>query len=112
MAGRCPRDLRGMRDRAVLLLLAAGLSRRVVVGLHAERLRSAEDGVRVAGTAIWVPPGARHDLCPVRALEEWLRASATRYGPVFRKVTRWGTVEPQALGVDAVRVILVRRRSA
>jgi len=109
MAGRCPRDLTGLRDRAVLLLLAAGLSRRAVVELQAERLRSAEDGVRVAGTTIWVPPGARHDLCPVRALEDWLRASATRYGPVFRKVTRWGTVEPEALGADAVRLILARR---
>jgi hypothetical protein len=25
---------------------------------------------------------------------------------VFRKVTRWGTVEPNALGADAVRRIL------
>jgi hypothetical protein len=109
MTMRCARDLRGMRDRAVLLLLAAGLSRRVVVGLQAERLRWAEDGVRVAGASVWVPTGARHDRCPVRALEDWLRASATSYGPVFRKVTRWGTVEPAALGADAVRLILARR---
>ena len=30
--------------------------------------------------------------------------------PVFRKITRWNTVEPQALGTDAVRRILIRRR--
>lgn len=112
MAERCPRNLAGLRDRALLLLLAHGLSRRTLVGLEAERLRFGEGGVRVSDSYPAVPPDPRHDLCPVRALEAWLRASDTRYGPVFRKVTRWGTVEPQALGADAVRVILVRRRPA
>ena len=113
MAQRCPRDMAGLRDRALLLLLADGLSRRVVVGLEAERLRFDEQGVRfLAGDqAATVPRNPRHDLCPVRALEEWLRTSGTRYGPVFRKVTRWGTVEPQALGADAIRLILARRHS-
>lgn len=46
--------------------------------------------------------------CPVRALEDWLRFSATRYGPVFRKVNRWGQVEQAALGTDAIRLILAR----
>ncbi|MFL5336397.1 MAG: hypothetical protein ACJ8H8_25285 [Geminicoccaceae bacterium] len=109
MALRCPRDLAGLRDRALLLLAALGLSRREVVGLQAERLRWTEDGVRVEGFSLWLPRLDRHDLCPCRALEEWLRASGTRYGPVFRKVTRWGTVEPKPLGADAVRLILARR---
>ena len=50
---------------------------------------------------------ARHDLCPARALGDWLRASVTRYGPVFRKATRWGTVEPAVLNPDAVRRIFL-----
>ena len=111
MARRCRRDLPGLRDRAVLLLLAAGLSRRALVGLHTETLRWAEDGLRAEGQTPWLPRGTRHDLCPVRALEDWLRAANLRYGPVFRKVTRWGTVEPQALGADAVRRILARYSS-
>jgi hypothetical protein len=109
MALRCPGDLAGRRDRAVLLLLAAGLSRRKVVALEAERLRFAENGLAVPGLPLPLPRSPRHDLCPVRATEDWLLASATRYGPVFRKITRWGTIEPQALGPDAVRLILVRR---
>ena len=110
MAQRCPRDLAGLRDRALLLLLAHGLSRRAMVGLQAEWLRFHESGVRLSGdNPAAVPRNPRHDLCPVRALEEWLRSSGTRYGPVFRKVTRWGTVEPQALGTDAIRLILARR---
>ena len=112
MALRCGRDLAGVRDRAVLLLLAAGVSRRVLVGLHAETLRWAEDGLRVDGQTLWIARGARHDLCPVRALEDWLRASSSRYGPVFRKVTRWGTVEPAVLGADAVRRIPARHAAA
>src|SRR5947209_8707094 len=110
MALRCPRDLAGLRDRALLLLLAVGLRRRQVVGLQAERLRWAEDGVRHEGSSLWLPRLHRHDFCPARALEDWLRASGSRYGPVFRKVTRWGTVEPKQLGADAIGRILLRRR--
>ena len=109
MALRCPRDLGGLRDRAVLLLLGA-------------RPVPAAGGRPAGGTAAlgrgrgpgrghhdWAPRLARHDLCPARALEDWLRASGTSYGPVFRKVTRWGTVEPKPLGADAIRLILARR---
>ncbi len=49
------------------------------------------------------------DPCPVRALEEWLRVSDTRFGPVFRKIDRWGNLEYRRLGTDAVRRILARR---
>jgi hypothetical protein len=39
----------------------------------------------------------------VRALEAWLEASGCCFGPVFRKVNRWGDVGPAALHPDAVR---------
>ena len=47
--------------------------------------------------------------CPVRALEDWLRASDTTFGPVFRKVNRWGNVEHGRLHPDAWHRILARR---
>ena len=47
--------------------------------------------------------------CPVRALEDWLRSSDTRFGPVFRKVDRWGNVEHQRLRRDGLRRIFIRR---
>jgi integrase len=47
----------------------------------------------------------------VRALEDWLRAVAIRFGPVFRQVTWHGTVEPSRLSTGAVRLIL-RKRAA
>lgn len=47
--------------------------------------------------------------CPVQALRYWLRSSGTRFGPVFRKVDRRGSIEQRRLGTDAIRRILARR---
>lgn len=116
LARSCPGDLAGRRDRALLLLAAAGLGRTGLVGLQAEQIAFTEHGLTLT---IADPNGARRVLridradappiCPARALEDWLRTSGTRYGPVFRKVDRWGNVEHRGLGADAIRVILARR---
>ncbi len=47
----------------------------------------------------------------MRSVEAWLRASSCSYGPVFRKVDRWGGLDTKRLHADAVRQI-VRRRAA
>lgn len=118
LAQSCPRDLAGQRDRALLLLVAAGLGRAALVGLQAEQLRFSERGVRhgmaeaAAAPPVEVARSAAIGSCPVQALEDWLRVSATRYGPVFRKVNRWGQLEHAALGTDAVRLIVARRTAA
>jgi hypothetical protein len=131
MATRCPGDLAGLRDRALLLLAAAGLGRAALVGLDVEHIRftaaGAELSTRRAGvdgatergregtppaterTPIIVPRGTRLAVCPVQALRDWLEGSNTRFGPVFRKIDRWGLVEHHRLGTDAIRRILDRR---
>ncbi len=114
MSGRCARDTAGLRDRALLLLAAGlpagrrsgvdggpGVSRRALLGLDAEHLRLTPDGVVLQLRAhdgeaeptrsVALARNTDALTCPVRALEDWLRASDTRYGPVFRKVTRWGS---------------------
>ena len=48
----------------------------------------------------------------MRALEDWLHASDTKFGPVFRKIDRWGTIENRRLGTDAIRRILARPHPA
>ena len=124
MAMAAPRDLAGMRDRAMLLLLAALLEnpepipRTALLALDAEHVR-----FTAAGAELWLP--ARSDMpdptlrlalarsptpaaCLVRALEDWLRISNTAYGPIFRKVDRWGGVEHARLGPDAWRRVLAR----
>ena len=120
MAVACPRDLAGRRDRALLLLAAAsGLGRADLVAIAAEQVRFTSAGFEVQIRAraaadgrmrsVTVRRAAPVGACPVQALEDWLRLSECRFGPVFRKVDRWGNVEHQALGTDAIRRIWRRR---
>ena len=120
MAATCPGDLAGLRDRALLLLAATGFfPRAALVGIDAEHVRltatSGELGIRQAGPDgdrlrhVAIPRSVTLSTCPVQALADWLRASDTRFGPVFRKIDRWGNVEHARLGTDAIRRILARR---
>ncbi len=116
LAAACPRDLRGLRDRALLLLAAAGLGRSALVGVDVEHLRFMAGGVDLSLERLGSEPrqvvlmrGAALRACPVHALEDWLRTSDTQFGPVFRKIDRWGNVEHRRLGPDAIRRILLRR---
>ena len=126
MAVRCPQDLAGTRDRALLLLAANGLRRAALVGLDVEHIRFTTTAVelslgaiagrgarRTAGEGRGVPvvirSSADRAVCPVQALRDWLDTSETQFGPVFRKIDRWGTLEHHRLGTDAIRRILARR---
>ena len=121
MAAACPGDLAGVRDRALLLLLAAaGLGRAALVGLDAEHVRftatAVDLAVHEAGPdrdslrRVTIPHCATLATCPVQALRRWLDLSDTRFGPVFRKIDRWGTIEHRRLGTDALRRIFFSRR--
>ncbi len=144
VAAKCPRDLPGLRDRALLLLAAAtlrprrrsaratgtvdpggetaepaGVARLFVLALDAEHVRFTPAGVdlqlrtrtdeAVPSRTVTLTRAMTAASCPVRALEEWLRSSETAFGPVFRKVDRWGNVEHGRLGPDAWHRILARR---
>jgi hypothetical protein len=114
IAARCPGDLAGMRDRALLLLAACGLGRAALVGLDVEHIRisatAAEFAPAVGGGApVVIGRSANRSVCPVQALQDWLATSDTRFGPVFRKIDRWGVVAHHRLGTDAIRRILARR---
>ncbi len=131
LAGACPGDLAGLRDRALLLLAAATARGPCATGpgvpiahlllLDAEDVRFEAGGVALtlrtrAGQAqipptINVPRAKAPTRCAARTLEDWLRASGTRFGPVFRKVDRWGTVEHARLGPDGLRRIVKRREA-
>lgn len=125
MAQRAPRDLAGLRDRALLLLAAslcansqAAVPRSFLIRLDAEHVRLTHTGAELRlfahsseeapSRTIALTRDAAATRCPVRALENWLRASDTAYGPVFRKVDRWGNVEHARLGHDAWSRILRR----
>jgi hypothetical protein len=126
MAIRCPRDLVGTRDRALLLLAASGIGRAALVNLDVEHIRFTATAAEFSPSGLDAGAGegraseGRRDLivvccgldraaCPVQALRDWLETSETRFGPVFRKIDRWGTLEHHRLGTDAIRRILARR---
>ena len=118
MAGACQGGLAGARDRALLLLLAAsGLGRAALVGLDFEHVRITDAGAELVitdpagggGRRVAVKRAANRDACPVQALKDWLATSETSFGPVFRKIDRWGNIEHRRLGTDALRRILARR---
>jgi integrase len=120
----CDASLAGLRDRALLLLGFAGALRRAeLVGIEREHIVFTEGGMRLSiprakgdqtgeGAVIGIARGQHRNTCPVRAVQAWLDQSDCRFGPVFRKVNMWGTVEHAALHPDAVRQILKRRAAA
>jgi hypothetical protein len=118
LAAGCTGDRTGQRDRAILLLLAAGLGRGTIVRLDAEDVHLTARGMELALRARADEPGparprsfdrdADPETCPVRALEGWMRATDTTFGPVFRKVDRWGNIEYNRLSTDSIRRIIER----
>ncbi|MDI6024906.1 integrase [Corticibacterium sp. UT-5YL-CI-8] len=107
-------DLRGLRDRAVLLIgFAGGLRRAEIVGLDCGADQSEDGGgwveIRDAGLVVAlrsktgrrtveIGRGASDRSCPVAALERWLKLSRISRGPLFRRVFNDGkTVEVQRL---------------
>ncbi|PZQ50743.1 MAG: integrase [Rhodovulum sulfidophilum] len=104
MAATLPRDLRGLRDRAILLLgFAGGLRRSELVGLDRARGPDSQGWVEILpegalltlrGKPGWrevaIGRGASERSCPVLALESWLRFGRIEAGAVFRRVSRDG----------------------
>jgi len=99
-------SLRGLRDRAMLLLgFAGGLRRSEVVGLDCGRDQTEDSSgwieildkgllLRLRGKTGWreveVGRGSSDATCPVVALETWLKFAKIAHGPLFRRVTGQG----------------------
>ena len=104
--------LRGLRDRAILLVgFAGGLRRSEIVGLDIGHDQT-EDGrgwveilekgmiVTLRGKTGWreveIGRGSSDATCPVVALQTWLKLARIAHGPLFRRVTGQG----RAVGPD------------
>jgi len=97
-----PTDLRGLRDRALLLIGFAGALRRSeLVALDVADLEESSEGVHVrirrsktdqegVGDFVSIPYGSR--LRPIRALKDWLDAARITEGPLFRPIRKGGNV--------------------
>jgi len=98
--------LRGLRDRAMLLLgFAGGLRRSEIVGLDVGRDQTEDSSgwieildkgmlVTLRGKTGWreveIGRGSSDTTCPIVALETWLKLARIAHGPLFRRVTGQG----------------------
>ncbi|WP_068117696.1 tyrosine-type recombinase/integrase [Tropicimonas marinistellae] len=111
MVATLPFDLRGLRDRAILLIgYAGGLRRSEIVSLDVHKDDTPDsggwieilDGRDGGGTLLtldaktgWreveIGRGSSEQSCPVHALEQWLHFAKIDFGPVFVRCSRDGT---------------------
>jgi len=99
-------DLRGVRDRAILLLgYAGGLRRSEIVSLDHGRddtpdsggwIEILDDGAvlmlnaKTGWREVEIGRGSSDQTCPVHALEQWLHFAKIAFGPVFVRTSRDG----------------------
>jgi integrase len=100
MAANTGAGLKGLRDRALLLLGFAGAFRRSeLVALDVSDIEETPDGMKVtirpsktdqegAGQVVAIPFGKI--ACPISALKEWTAAAGIQSGAIFRSVNRHG----------------------
>jgi integrase len=112
MVGKAGSDLKGLRDRALLLLGFAGAFRRSeLVALNVEDLQFCDGGLRVTirksktdqeglGATIGIVSGST--ACPLDAMRAWIETARITEGPVFRPVNRKGKVSKHRLSARAV----------
>jgi integrase len=115
------RDIRSLRNKAIILLgFAGGFRRSEIVGLNAEDLEFKDGTLRVMlrrsktdqvgkGKAVVILPGRNPKTCPVAAVRAWLGAAELENeggDPVFRPVNRHSGVELNRLSDRAVDLIV------
>jgi site-specific recombinase XerD len=109
-------DLKGLRDRALLLLGFGGAFRRSeLVALNVEDVEFTDDGLRVTirksktdqegvGVTIAIVRGGA--CCPAKALREWLDTAKIESGPIFRPVRKGNRVGDSRLTGKTVCVLV------
>ena len=99
-------DLRGLRDRALLLIgFAGGLRRSEIVSLDHGKDDTPDSGgwieileggilISLRGKTGWreveIARGSSDQTCPVHALRQWLHYARIDFGPIFTAVSRTG----------------------
>jgi site-specific recombinase XerD len=116
------RDIRSLRDKAIILLgFAGGFRRSEIVGLNAGDLKFLKDGIlrvmlrrskpdqKGEGRTVVILPGQNLKTCPVAAVRAWLTAADLKFeggDPIFRPVNRHSSVELNRLSDRAVDLIV------
>ncbi len=109
MVRSLPEGIRGVRDRAILLVgFAGGFRRSELAAIRMDDVTFEREGVTIhlhrsktdkegKGTAIAISYGAMPSTCPVSALRAWmdeLEGRGLASGAVFRGIDRRGRIQP------------------
>lgn len=120
ICGRLGDDLRGHRDRALLLLgFAGGFRRSELVALNAGDIAFKSEGMVVTinsgktdqegqGRTLGIGHGVNELTCPVTAIRRWKEASNISTGPLFRAVDKHGHLRGTRLSPRTVARIVKR----
>jgi integrase len=106
MVSSLPYDLRGLRDRSILLLgYAGGLRRSEIVSLDVHKDDTPDSGgwieifdkgalltlnAKTGWREVEIGRGSSDQTCPVHALKQWLHFAKIEFGPVFVGTSRDG----------------------
>ena len=112
MVATLPLDLRGLRDRAILLIgYAGGLRRSEIVSLDHGKDDTPDSGgwieilkdgavltlnAKTGWREVEIGRGSSEQTCPVHALEQWLHFAKIDFGPIFVRTSRNGKKASEA----------------
>lgn len=112
-----PKDLVGLRDRAIITIGFSGAFRRSeLVALDRDdivedgdrgiriRIRKSKTDQERVGTTIGIPFGSTI-ACPVTRLFEWIDVARIEDGAIFRRVTRWGQIGDRLNARQVLRTV-------
>lgn len=118
-------DLRGLRDRAILLIgYTGGLRRSEIVSLDVHKDDTPDSGgwfelfekgallklnAKTGWCEVEIGRGSKDQTCPVHALEQWLHFARIDFGPVFVATSRDGSRASEARLNDKHVARLIKR---
>ncbi len=115
-----PKNLQGVRDKAIFLVGYAGAFRRSeLVSLDVEDVRFEPEGARITvrrsktdqeglGHTKDINHAAHSANCPVKALKKWMESAHIESGPLFRPVNRHGTALDSRLTPQSIALVVKR----
>lgn len=123
MVTTCDKSPIGVRNKALILLGFAGAFRRSeITSLTQDNLSFVEEGVVVSvrrsktdqygeGQEVAIPFAKDHNICPVLALQAWLKLIGGGEA-LFPRVFKGGMIGTEAMSDEAVRLIVIKAAQA